>query len=202
MLRGVEGKLDGHERAAGRSTGLLRVYERIMGALAGTMMAAIVVIMVVQVVARYVFGSSLIWAEELCRYILIWMTFLLLGLAYQKGEFVALDLLPGAMPEGARRALRVIVALPVLFFLGLMAWMGWSYAARFDNQTIPALDFIWESLTGGPLQLSIRWVYVSVAVGSFLLALHILVDAVLTLKRLVTGGPEARQAQTSSGEHA
>ena len=38
--------------------------------LAGTSMLAIVVIMIVQVFARYVLNASLIWAEELCRYIL------------------------------------------------------------------------------------------------------------------------------------
>lgn len=194
--------MDGRERAAGRSTGLLRAYERIIGALAGTMMAAIVVIMVVQVVARYVFGSSLIWAEELCRYILIWMTFLLLGLAYQKGEFVSLDMLPAVLPEQSRRVLRIVVAVPVLVFLAMMAATGWIYASRFDSQTIPALDFIWGSITGGPLNLSIRWVYVSVAVGSALLGLHILVDAILTFKRMISRSPDDPQPQSTSGEHA
>jgi TRAP-type C4-dicarboxylate transport system permease small subunit len=50
----------------------LAAYRRLMRFLAGTSMLAIVVIMVVQVFARYVLNASLIWAEELCRYILVW----------------------------------------------------------------------------------------------------------------------------------
>ena len=73
-----------------------------MRLLAGTSMLAIVVIMVVQVFARYVLNASLIWAEELCRYILIWQSFLLIGIAYHQGELVALELLSGKVTPAVR----------------------------------------------------------------------------------------------------
>src|SRR6187200_260421 len=57
-------------------------YRNAMRLFAGTSMLAIVVIMIVQVFARYVLNASLIWAEELCRYVLIWQSFLLIGIAY------------------------------------------------------------------------------------------------------------------------
>ena len=180
----------------------VRIYERIIRFAAGSMMLTIVVIMVTQVTARYVFNSSLIWAEELCRYILIWMTFLLLGMSYQKGEFISLEMLPGTLSLSARRVLRIVMSVPTLFFLALMTWAGWAYAARFGNQTIPALDFIWESLSGGPLNISIRWVYVSVSVGSALLFLHILVDLVLRAGRLWRGEPDGTEIHPESGEAA
>lgn len=62
--------------------------------LAGATMLSIVVIMTAQVIARYVFNASLIWAEELCRYILIWLTFLFIGMAYGRGELVAVEIVP------------------------------------------------------------------------------------------------------------
>ena len=58
-------------------------YLRIIRFLAGSCMALIVAVMIAQVFFRYVLGGSLIWAEELCRYLLIWQTFLVLGLAYK-----------------------------------------------------------------------------------------------------------------------
>ncbi|MEC8794791.1 MAG: TRAP transporter small permease subunit, partial [Pseudomonadota bacterium] len=55
---------------------IVRGYLMTVRVLAGICMALIVVIMIAQVFARYVLGDSLIWAEELCRYLLIWQTFL------------------------------------------------------------------------------------------------------------------------------
>ena len=157
---------------------IIRAYVRTLRVLAGLCMALIVGIMIAQVFARYVIGDSLIWAEELCRYLLIWQTFLVLGLAYSRGEFVSLDFLPAQLPPRGKWLLSAVMAVPILFFLGLMAWHGYDFASRFDRQTIPALDFIWESLTGAPLGLSIRLVYVSVTVGLSLMALHVVADLV------------------------
>jgi TRAP-type C4-dicarboxylate transport system permease small subunit len=158
-------------------------YLRVIRFLAGVSMGLIVLIMLAQVFYRYVLGDSLIWAEEMCRYLLIWQTFLVLGLAYSRGEFVAIDFLPSALAPRGRWVLRAVMAVPVFVFLGLMAWYGYDFASRFDAQTIPALDFIWIALTGEPLGLSIRYVYVSVTVGLALMALHVVADLVLTFRR-------------------
>ena len=171
---------------------LADAYLAAMRIAAGSMMAVIVAIMIVQVVARYGFNASLIWAEELCRYLLIWMTFLLLGLAYQKGEFVSLEILPQLLPARARHLLRAVMAVPLIGFLGIMTWYGWDYASRFTNQTIPAADFISGSLFGRPAGLSIRLVYVSVSVGSAILACHILFDAVRSVVAILNPEPEAK----------
>lgn len=128
--------------------------------------------------SRYVVGDSLIWAEEMCRYLLIWQTFLVLGLAYSKGEFVNLDFLPAALSPRGQWILRAVMAVPILIFLGLIAWHGYDYASRFGNQTIPALDFIWSALGGDTLGVSIRYVYVSVTVGLVLMMFHVVADLV------------------------
>lgn len=159
-------------------SGIVSAYLAILRLLAGVSMAVIVAIMIAQVWARYVTGGSLIWAEELCRYLLIWQTFLVLGLAYSRGEFVALEFLPSALSDRGRLILKAVTAIPALGFLGLIAVYGADYASRFGNQTIPALDFIWGALFGRPLGLSISYVYVSVSVGSVLMTLHILADLV------------------------
>lgn len=188
------------QHEAGHFATALRLYERAMRFVAGVLMALIVVIMVVQVVARYGFNSSLIWAEELCRYLLIWMTFLLLGMAYRTGGLIAVDVVPLMLPVPARRILRLVTAIPVLWFLAMMVWYGWDYASRFTSQTIPALDFISESLFNRPAGLSIQLVYISVPVGSGLLGLHILFDFFKTLLALIRNQPDEPPASIAVGE--
>lgn len=168
---------------------IISIYLLLLRFAAGISMAIIVMVMIAQVWSRYVLGGSLIWAEELCRYLLIWQTFLVLGLAYSKGEFVALDFLPAALSDRGKWVLKVITAIPVIAFLALIAVYGADYASRFSSQTIPALDFIWGSLFGRPLGLPIGYVYISVSVGSALMILHIIAD-------LVTGfGTRTKGAQ-------
>ncbi|TCT09186.1 TRAP-type C4-dicarboxylate transport system permease small subunit [Tepidamorphus gemmatus] len=169
-----------HDLTGGVGGAPRNLYGSLMGHIAATSMAVLVVIMVVQVFARYVLNASLIWAEELCRYILIWMTFLFIGIAFQKGEFVIVDVLTSAIRQPWRYVLKVLVTLPVLWFLWLMAVNGYTYASRFAIQKIPALDFIWMSLSGGATaDISVFWIYVSVPVGCALLLAHMIVALLL-----------------------
>ncbi|NWG23427.1 MAG: TRAP transporter small permease [Pseudorhodoplanes sp.] len=155
-----------------REPTFLAWYGSAMRFFAGTSMLAIVVIMIVQVFARYVLNSSLIWAEEMCRYILIWQSFLLIGIAYHRGELVVLDVLSGRVSPTAKFLIRLTVAIPVCYFLYLLIVHGIVHAGRFKAQTIPAIDFIWTSLTGRPAHVPIFWVYVSVPVGCAILLIH------------------------------
>jgi TRAP-type C4-dicarboxylate transport system permease small subunit len=149
-------------------------YRNAMRLFAGTSMLAIVVIMVVQVFARYILNASLIWAEELCRYILIWQSFLLIGIAYHQGELIVLDVLSTRVSPAIRFVIRGLVAVPVCYFLYLMVRHGIVFAGRYSAQTIPAIDFIWTSLVGRPAHVAIFWVYVSVPVGCAILLAHII----------------------------
>ncbi len=67
-------------------------------------MSAIVVVMVVQVFWRYVLNSSTIWAEEMCRYLLILMTFLLIGPAFERGEMVSVQFFMQRLPRPRRES--------------------------------------------------------------------------------------------------
>ena len=149
-------------------------YEQAIRLLAGASMGVIVVIMVVQVIARYVFNASLIWAEELCRYILIWQTFLFVGYAYHRGELVVLDLFSARVSPRTYMAIRIATAIPITIFLYLIISAGLGHALRFSAQTIPAVDFIWMSITGEPARVPVFWVYVAVPLGCAILLAHFL----------------------------
>jgi TRAP-type C4-dicarboxylate transport system permease small subunit len=174
--------------------GAIGWYNRILDSLAALLMGAIVVIMVVQVFARYVLNDSLIWAEELCRYLLIWITFLFIGIAFQRGEFIAIDVLPQALTPRWRFVLKLLVTIPVLIFLWLMVTNGYAHATRFSAQTIPAIDFIWSSLTGARANVPIVWVYISVPIGSALLILHMIVSLVFDARDVFAKSREAAPA--------
>jgi TRAP-type C4-dicarboxylate transport system permease small subunit len=168
---------------------LFRVYERTIQVLAGSSVAVIVVVMVAQVIARYVFNASLIWAEELCRYILLWQTFLFVGYAYHRGELVILDLFSAYVSPAVYLAIRYLTAIPISVFLYMIITAGLAHASRFSRQMIPALDFIWTSLTGNELHVPVFWVYVAVPVGCTILLIHFLGRLATDTWRVAKGLP-------------
>lgn len=164
-------------------------YLRAIGALVAGMMAITVVVTCLQVIYRYVLNDALIWAEEICRYLLVWTSFLAAGLAFQRGELSSMDLLGGIMPRWLRLALLLPTYLAAVGFLGMLAWYGWDYAQTNSSQAMPAADFISQSLLGRDSGLSIWWVYISVPVGSVLLGLHFLLAALAMLAELLGWSP-------------
>lgn len=171
--------------------GLLGWYFKAMIAFAGASTAVIVGVMLVQIVARYGFNASLIWAEELCRYILVWQTFLLIGIAYHQGELAILDLLSGHVSPKMRFVIRLLVYIPVAWFLYLLIVHGIANANRFSRQTIPALDFIWNSLTGKPAGLTVFWIYIAAPVGCIILMAHLVFGLIDEGRRAFGGNGRA-----------
>lgn len=147
-------------------TRLWNYYVRAIESAAIAGAIALVLVAVMQVFFRYVIGQSLFWSEELMRYLLIWLVFLCSGLAFTRGQFLGMTALLDALPSPARKVLKVLNAIAMLIFLGVIIKVGWEFAERTSARLTPAL------------RISMFWVNASVAVGSFILALHILAHAV------------------------
>lgn len=156
---------------------LSHLYTRLMLALAAALIVAITVVMGLQVFYRYVLNDSLIWAEEVCRYGLIWVTFLFAGIAFQRGEMVALTFARDILPGKLRLLFMVLGYTSALILLWVLAYYGYIYAQRNVHQSMPAARFILEALLGQDSRprLSIFWVYIAVPIGLSILSIHVLV---------------------------
>jgi TRAP-type C4-dicarboxylate transport system permease small subunit len=177
---------------AAQAAVLQRVYVRACEALGAALMFTVLVVTSVQVFDRYFLNDTPPWAEELCRALLVWTCFLFAGIAFQRGEMAAVNMLTSALP----RRLRALVIVPAYLltcgFLVTMVWYGWIYAERNFIQTVPGLDILREQLTGSTAGVPIFWIYLAVPVGCAILALHIFASAVRiaaeAVQRRDTGG--------------
>ena len=168
---------------------MARWYTRGMMAFGCTLLVGIVVIMGVQVFFRYVLNSSLIWAEEMSRYFLIWITFLFLGISFQRGEMISLSLLLRRVPRPAQIGLTILAYGASIAMLASLVWYGFKFADINSLQTLPAFDFVWSMLAGdgSTLDVSSFWLYASVPVGAALLAVHLAIGLVIRVRRLAAG---------------
>ena len=121
-----------------------RAYDHCLEALVVVLMAAMVLIMAAQVVARYVFTNPFVWAEEIAAYLFIWIVFLAAGLAFQRRAHIALDYFVRMLPRAVFRNLHAALSLLILAFLALLGYQGiWFVAA---NWGVPAYTTTWVGL--------------------------------------------------------
>ncbi len=125
------------------------------------MMAMMTTLVFVNVVTRYVFNFSIIWAEEVSQYLMIWIAYLAAGLALREGRHVALEILHDHLPAPLSRRVRVAVGVLVLAFLGMVTVLGFQFAL-----------FVWDQETP-VLNISLGIPCLAIPIGSLLFAAHL-----------------------------
>ena len=95
---------------------ILRCIGYLIAALIGLMMIDISA----AVVVRYILHTSLSFAEELGRYLFVWIVFLGMAYCVGTGKHVSLDLMERALKEAKKKILQtVIYGLCFLFFTAM-----------------------------------------------------------------------------------
>ena len=125
-------------------------------------LAAMSLIIFVNVISRYIEGEALPWAEEVARHLMIWLTFLGAGPVLRYGGHLAVENLQDSLPRRLAITMRLIVALLLLCFFGFMIWYGLIYVSRTQYQTTAAT------------QISFGYIYAAMPIGGLLLILHFL----------------------------
>jgi len=121
---------------------------------------ALVVVAFAQVVFRYALGNSLSWAEEVSRYLFVWIVFLAAAIAVDKGSHIAVDSLQGALGERARAVLQIALGVCIGVFLVVVTWKSLSLARLAMIERAPA--------SGVPLGL----VQMAMPIGMVLMLLY------------------------------
>ena len=124
----------------------------------GCLLTVISVIMMLQVIMRYVFNSPLSWPEELSRYCYIWITFLSIGLTIRTGSYFRVTALIDYLPVKGRQAMEVFAHAVNLLFYGICAYYS-----------IDILHTVYNSTQTTPsLRLPMYIIYIALPLGMFL----------------------------------
>ena len=102
--------------------------------------AAIAAMVNLQVFNRYVLDYVLGWEEEVSRYLMIWSSFLAASYALWQGEQLGMEFVVKLLPEGGRRAVRILANVLCIGFLAVIAYQGfvWMMPQQLD-QISPSL---------------------------------------------------------------
>lgn len=103
-------------------------------------LAVMSVIVFANVVLRYTTGDSILWSEEVARYLMIWLTYLGIGPVLRLGGHMAIDTLQAGLGEPRAKILRALIVALMLAFCVVMVLVGIDFVDRTSVQSTPVTD--------------------------------------------------------------
>jgi len=140
------------------------------------LMAAIAIIIGIQICARYVFNSSLSWSEELCIYMFIWMGFLSLSYCIRRKSSIKVEMIIDLFPKKVKLCFRLLENLIMVVFYIYMCF--------------PAAAFVQGVIASGQVSAAMKlpMYYLQVApLVAFILAVLRSAQGIVETVRLLIG---------------
>ena len=124
-------------------TRVSRYLARIEKLVCSGLIVAFSVLLMVNVIARYVFNSPLYFANELAVYILIWMAFLAISIAIHHDQHIRLTMLMAILPNTAQRACYWLTELICLAIMVTVLWyaIAWLRSPSIHYDIAITLDW-------------------------------------------------------------
>ena len=148
------------------------------------LMGLMVLVILLQVVFRYVLNDALPWSEEAARFMMLWMAGLAAPSAYRWGGFVAIDMVPELLPKKVGAILTFCLLLVAMLVLITAVQLGWKHVNSgwlFNSSSLKIPREIWGG--EGIQRIKLAWMYLSMFVGVCLL---VSVNIELTLRAFLT----------------
>ncbi len=95
------------------------------------------------VVARYVFDASLVWATELTIFVFLWSIFFGAAYCFKKDAHIAVTIVLDVVPSRIAKVMLIISHLVTFFFLLAVAYFGYEYlelVIELDERSIDLWD--------------------------------------------------------------
>ncbi len=116
-------------------------FEKIAVNLAWIMLLAITLLNIVQVFYRYVLNNALSWSEEASLWMMVWITFVILPVAYHKGLNISMmlfrDMLKKNRVEYIIRCFFHLIVILISVVCFAQAWQMYQGGSRIE---LPALE--------------------------------------------------------------
>jgi TRAP-type C4-dicarboxylate transport system permease small subunit len=151
----------------------LALLDRLQDIVIIGLVVAMAVVVNLQIFARYLFDSPFMWAEEVTRLTLVWLTFFAGSLLVRRGGEIAVKSFVDLLARRARRYADAITDVIMILLYGLVAVQAYQVARGVEGMPLIATEW--------PTSLLV-W---PVCIGSIFTMLY----AALRLKENLTKSP-------------
>lgn len=139
---------------------LLRIFDKAVYAVIFLCIAGFVALSFAQVFCRFILNDSLVWSEELCRYLFVWMVFLGAGVGVLYRKHITIDIVPNLVTGPARKYYLLALDLLVIAFTVYLIRYGYVFAEKAMRQRSPAM------------QIPLGYVYAGILVGGAVMLIN------------------------------
>lgn len=120
----------------------MKLLNKIEENVIGLALLATTLIIFVNVIMRYFMNESITWAEEIVKYLMIWIAFIGGSTCFRKGVHVSIDFFLEIVPKKAQIVMVTIITLICTAFTAAMAFYGIKLVEfiQGNGQVSPALS--------------------------------------------------------------
>lgn len=152
---------------------LLNGLEKALKFLTTIFLALMVLVACIEVFRRYVLGHSYVWADELIRYMMVWMTFLGGALGYRMKNLVNFDFIQNALPQRMKPLGKFTITILGMAFVCIIIVVGFTFALS-DSCTNQ------ESMC---MRIPMSIMYISIPLGLGAMALFMIDDIIAFFRK-------------------
>ena len=151
-------------------TKIIDQLERVLKWAILVLLSTMTLVVVLGILARYVFLVSIPWTEELARYLMIWTGFVAFGVAYRRKELIYVRIMVDKLPPRLMGLISFVSDLLCSFFLVLVIFYGVRLCLANAAQVSPAA------------RIPMSWIYAAIPLGCALCLVFIFESMVKYLK--------------------
>lgn len=129
-----------------------------------------VAVMGYQVVMRYLFNNSVVWSEELTRYLFVWSAFVSIGYCIKKSSSIKIDQIIHLLPKIIQKIILLLTKVVSLIFF--------AYLLRYSLNVVQAT--IKSGQLSPALQMPMYFVHIASVAGFALAFIRILESFIFT----------------------
>jgi TRAP-type mannitol/chloroaromatic compound transport system permease small subunit len=173
---------------------LIEIIDRLnegVGKLVSYLAIVMMISVVYEVVARYIFNSPTIWSMETNQHILLGYTALAGGYALLHGSHVSVDIVYERFSRKKRAFVDICTSLGAFLFISILFWTGWEIAMEAWEYSERSLSLFEMPLFPGK---------VTIPIGAFLLLLQLFAKLTRDIESLVTMNKTDVQAFSKGGK--
>ena len=145
------------------------------------LLMCMVVIMTIQIGARYIANYSLSWSEELTQYMFVWATFISVSYCVKKRISIKIEQFINILPERGKAGLRLFRHTIVFIFCIIMIPFALTYVQQ-------AVD---SGATSSALHLPMYFIQSAPLAGFILLAIRVAQAWIREFRNVIRKGGEA-----------
>ncbi len=161
-------------------------FERLEEGLIAFLLAFMTIITFVQVIARYVFNYSFVWALELVSFLFAWLIFLGMAYGVRVGTHIGVDALVKVLSPRIARIVTALAAALCIIYSVIIFVGSWRYVTKMYEVGILAQDM--------PVPLWVPRVALPLGFGLLLLRFSQVFYRILAGKTTHLLGDEAKDA--------